>query len=152
MISVRKQTFILILLVASFTKVVGQVGPPRMAMPSDSNSLLVNKIIEVTNHEKYFTDYCTNKVTAFAKENNWAPDKTTEILKSIQFKNYSATIYNSYAFYTTEQLTKLLNSLTELSKNAKNSQTFILTNQMMQSNLDIFVKSVIEGHYVESKQ
>jgi hypothetical protein len=119
-----KQTFILILLIVSFTKVVGQVGPPRMAMPTDSNSLLIDKILEVTNHEKYFTDYCTKKVLDFAKENNWSQDKTTEILSSIQFKNYSSTIYNSYAFYTTAQLTKLLDAYRPFKESQKQSKIY----------------------------
>ena len=119
-----------------------------MAMPNDSSTLLIDKIIEVTNHEKYFKDYCTMKVMTYAKESGWTQDKTTEILSSIKFKYYNSTIYNSYAFYTTTQLTKLLDALTELTKTSKSSQVFVLTNQMMQSNLDLFVKSVIEGKYV----
>ncbi len=144
----KRQILLLLVILSVYIKTNGQVAPPPMAMPTDSSTLLVDKIIEVTNHEKYFTDYCTKKVMTYAKENGWTQDKTTEILSSIKFKYYNSTIYNSYAFYTTTQLTKLLDALTELTKTSKSSQVFILTNQMMQSNLDLFVKSVIEGKYV----
>ena len=88
--------------------VFGQTNPPPMAMPKDSNTILVDKIIEMTNHEQYFIDYCSKKVKTYAKENSWSPEKTNEILGSIKFKYYNSTIYNSYAFYSTDQLRKLL--------------------------------------------
>ena len=144
----RRPAFLLILILSSYIKVSGQVAPPPMAMPTDSSNILIDKIIAVTNHEQYFTDYCTKKVMAYAEENNWTQDKINEILGSIKFKYYNSTIYNSYAFYTPAQLTKLLGALTELMKDSKSCQTFILTNQMMQINLDLFVKSVLEGKYV----
>ena len=128
--------------------VPGQTNPPPMAMPKDSNAILVDKIIEITNHEKYFIDYCSKKVKNYAQENSWTPEKTNEILGSIKFKYYKSTIYNSYAFYSTDQLRKLLDVLTSLNNNSKNSMPMILTNSMMQSNLDLFIKSVIEGKYV----
>lgn len=126
----------------------GQAGPPPMAMPKDSNIILIDKIIEVTQHENYFVNYCTKKVKSFAQENNWTNEKTNEILESIQFKYYNSTVYNSYSFYTTEQLGKLFDALTVLYKDSKSHTTMILTNSMMQSNLDLFVESVLEGKYV----
>ncbi|MBO9634286.1 MAG: hypothetical protein J7578_14320 [Chitinophagaceae bacterium] len=61
------------------------------------------------------------------------------------------TIHNSYAFYTNDQLQRLLEALTILSGN-NSGKPMILTNEMMQSNLDLFVKSVIEGKYIIAKQ
>lgn len=143
-----KLTFLIIAFnIFNFLKASGQDAPPSMAMPTDSNTLLVDKIIEITNHEKYFSDYCTNRVMEYAKNNSWTKDKTNEILSSIKFKYYNSTIYNSYAFYSTDQLAKLLDALKVL-KTSKNDQFFILTNEMMQSNLDLFIKGVIEGKYV----
>ena len=146
--TLTKQTIIIFYFIASFSKVSGQVAPPPAAMPTESNTVLIDKIIQVTNHKQYFADYCSKKILAYAKENNWTQEKTNEILNSAKFKYYNSTIYNSYAFYSTFQLTKLLEILTDLSKTVRPSQMFILTNQMMQSNLDLFVKTVIEGKYV----
>jgi hypothetical protein len=123
-----------------------------MAMPKDSSVTLVDKIIEITNHEKYFVDYCTKKVNEFAGTNNWSPEKRSEILKSIKFKYYNSTIYNSYAFYSPEQLKKLIEILTMLNNETKYSLRMILTNSMMQNNLDLFVESVIEGKYVTKNE
>jgi hypothetical protein len=130
---------------------LAQVAPPPMAMAEKSNIVLVDKIIEVTKHEQYFKTYCNQKVKAHALEHNWSAAKTNEILESIQFKNYNSTIYNSYAWYTTEQLKKLLDVLTLLNSDSKSTSTMVLTNVMMQGNLELFVKMLIEGKYVEKK-
>ena len=128
-----------------------QGPPPAMAMPSDNNRLLIDSIISVTNHEKYFTDYCTKHILAYAKENTWSPEKTNEITNSIKFKYYSSTIYNAYANYSTSQLKTLLDAMTLMSETTDKWQNFILTNDMMQSNLDLHVSSLIQGKYVTTK-
>lgn len=127
---------------------VAQVAPPAMAMPDKTNLALVDKIIDVTKHEQYFRIYCIQKVQAHALEHKWRAEKTNEILESIQFKYYNSTIYNSYAWYTKKQLEKLLEVLVMMNTDTKNGNTFVLTNVMMQHNLDGFVKGVIEGRYV----
>jgi hypothetical protein len=147
-----KQIIIFLFLFVSFLKVSGQIAPPPVAMPTDSNTLLIDKIIQVTNHEQYFAEYCSKRILVYAKENNWPQEKTDEILKSAKFKYYSSTIYNSYAFYSASQLTKLIDILSDFSRTTRPNQMFILTNQMMQSNLDLFVKTVIEGKYVVKGQ
>jgi hypothetical protein len=129
----------------------GQTNPPPMAMPTDSSVILVDKIIEVTKHEKYFVDYCTKKVKSYAKDNNWTSEKTTQILESIKFKYYNSTIYNSYAFYSIDQLKALLDTLTLLNSDSKSNLTMVLTNSMMQSNLELFIDGVVKGKYVTTK-
>ena len=147
----KKVPYFLIAFFLFTTTVFGQTNPPPMAMPADSSIILVDKIIEVTKHEKYFDDYCTKKVKNYSIENNWTLEKTNQILESIKFKYYNSTIYNSYAFYSIDQLKSLLDTLTLLNKDAKSSLTMVLTNSMMQSNLDLFVDGVIKGKYVTTK-
>ena len=141
--------FTLALLLA--TTIFAQQNPPPMALPKDSSIIIVDKIIEATKHEKYFTDYCTKKVKTYASENNWSSEKTIQTLESIRFKYYNSTIYNSYAFYSLDQLNILLEAITVFNENPKNNLTMILTNAMMQSNLDLFVDGVIKGKYVMVK-
>ena len=134
----------------STSTVFSQTNPPPMSMPDKANSVLVDSLIRITNHEQFFIDYCTKKVTEHATLNNWPQSKTEKILKSIKFKYYDDTIYNSYAWYSTEELRKLLDTLLLLNKKSSKGTRLILTNSMMQSNLDLFVKGVIEGKYVMS--
>lgn len=147
MIARRALYFIVSLFFVGITA-FGQTNPPPMAMPKDSSIILVDKIIEVTKHEKYFVDYCTKKVNNYAIENNLTPERTRQILESIKFKYYNSTIYNSYAFYSIDQLKAVVNTLTLLNNSAKSNLTMVLTNSMMQSNLDLFVDGVIKGKYV----
>lgn len=129
----------------------GQTNPPTMAMPKDSSIILIDKIIEVTKHEKYFIEYCTKKVKNYSIENNWTQEKTNQILESLKFKYYNSTIYNSYAFYSIDQLKILVETLTLINNDTKNNLTMVLTNSMMQNNLDLFVDGVIKGKYVMTK-
>ncbi|MET0392972.1 MAG: hypothetical protein ABW019_07510 [Chitinophagaceae bacterium] len=131
--------------------VSGQDGPPPpAAMPADSNIILVDKIIDVTRHKEYFMNYCKEKTESHAQKNNWTAEKTKTILGSINFEYYRSTIYNSYAFYTARQLTGLLDALTLLYRGKPDHLVMILTNSMMQFNLDVFVENIIEGKYVRS--
>ena len=144
-----KRYGLLIILIFHFIVQVNGQGPPAPAMPSDSNTLLVDKIIKVTNHKDYFVDYCTKKITKYAELNNWTQARTKNILASINFESYRFTIHNSYSFYTTSQLKLLLSTLTNLSETSKYGWDFILTNGMMQNNLDLIVDGIIEGKYIK---
>lgn len=148
---IKKVYYLLIMFFLFATTVFGQTNPPPMAMPADSSVILVDKIIEVTRHEKYFIDYCKKKVNKYAAENNWTTDKTKLILESIKFEYYNSTIYNSYSFYSVDQLKSLLDTLTLLNKDSKSSSRMVLTNSMMQNNLDLFVDGVIKGKYLTTK-
>ena len=138
-------------LLFSCLTVIGQTNPPPMGMPKENNKMLIDKIVSATEHEKYFIDYCTKKIKNYATENNWTSEKKEQILESINFKYYNYTIYNSYAFYSSDQLKKILEAIIILNKDPKNKLTMILTNSMMQSNLELFVDSVIKGKYVTTK-
>lgn len=147
----KKTAYLLITFILLTTKAIGQTDPPPMAMPADSSVILVDKIMEITKHEKYFVDYCSKKINNYSAENNWTSEKTKQILESIKFEYYNSTIYNSYAFYSIDQLKALLDALTLLNQDANSSLTMVLTNAMMQSNLDLFVEGVIEGKYVTKR-
>ncbi len=142
-----KKFGLLILVGFNFFVKINAQGPPPPAMPSESNTVLIDKIIEVTNHKKFFTDYCTKKVKEYAGKSNWEEAKIKKILASLDFHDYNFSIYNSYAFYSETQLKNLLTILTDLAK-TKNSSQFILTNDMMQSNLDLYIENLLEGKYL----
>lgn len=145
-----KKLSLLVVLVSLISVIASaQDGPPGAAVPSEKNTALIKKIIEVTKHEQYVIEYCTQKVRDHATQKKWTQSKTNEILQSIKFKYYDHTIYNTYAFYTTEQLKQLLDALTSLVK--EDDLPLVLTNYIMQSNLDLFVKSIIEGKYTKVK-
>jgi hypothetical protein len=123
-----------------------QDGPPPMAMPTENNKVLIDEVIKVTNYDTYFRDYCLKRVNQHATVNNWTTKKKEQVIKSIDFKSFSSTVYNQYAFHSTEELKKLIELFKELNKNKV--QKLIVTSEMVQGNLELFVQSVIEGKYV----
>jgi len=143
--------FLIFSLLFSCLTTIGQTNSISLGMPKENNKILIDKIISATEHEKYFIDYCTKKVKNYAIENNWTSEKTTQILESINFKYYNNTIYNSYAFYSSDQLKKILDAVVILNENPKNKLTMILTNSMMQNNLELFVDGIIKGKYITTK-
>lgn len=132
-------------------KSYSQGPPPRMAMPTDSNRMLVKRIIEVTEYVAYFNAYCIKRVNEYSQSHKWSDNKTQTILNSIDFMAYEATIYNAFAFLTTKQLLSLLTVLTDLKTTQGNDNMFILTNEVMHHNLDLYVEYLIKGHYVRKK-
>lgn len=140
-----KTKFLLISLFLFATSVFGQTDPPPAAVPSDSATILIDRIIQVTKHEKYFTDYCKKEVNDFANKKNWTKEKTDKILASISFKQYKPSIHNAYVQYSVDQLVLLLEALISINKNETSFTTMIVTNPMMQNNLDVYVDGLIQG-------
>lgn len=143
-----KKQILTILLCVSFSIGFGQVSPPAMAMPNETNMSLVDTIIKITNHEEYFANYCTSKVVKVAKKDGWPQEKKDKVLRSIKFKYYVSTIYNSYASYSTDEMNTIIATLKLINQKAKNWTKMVLTNDMMQHNLDLFVDGLIESKYV----
>lgn len=140
---------IILLLLCGAPAAVHAQAPPPMSMPNAANKVLVDSLIKITHHEQYVIGYCTKKIKEHAAANNWPEDKTKKVLESIEFRYYSDTIYNSYAAYTTEELQQLLAVLGPISKKTSDGARMMLTNAMMQSNLDLFVRSLIGGVYLK---
>lgn len=135
-----------LLLVAGSIMGKAQDGPPPMAMPTESNKALIDEVIKVTNYETYFKNYCVEKVNEYSIAHKWTAKKKEEIIKSIDFKYFSSTVYNQYAFNSAEDLKRLIELFKELNKNKV--QKLIVTSDMVQGNLELFAESVIEGKYV----
>lgn len=135
-----------VLLLVCSTVCKAQDGPPPMAMPTENNKVLIDEVIKVTNYESYFRDYCLEKINQYATAHKWTAKKKEEIIKSIDFKYFNSTVYNQYAFHSTEDLKKLIELFRELNKNKV--QKLVVTSDMVQGNLELFAQSVIEGKYV----
>jgi len=125
-----------------------QGPPPPTAMPNGVNTVFIDSIIEVSHYEAYFTKYCTEKIKTYAAENKWSVEKTSRVLASIKFKYFSSMVYNSYAQYSTDDLKKLIDVLERLNRNSNDWTSMTLTNYMMQSNLDSFIKMVLQEKYI----
>jgi hypothetical protein len=140
---------ILLLLTFFVTSFAFAQAPPPPSMPTDDNKVLIDELIKVTEFENYFTEYCKNKIEQSAKDNNWDDKKKQEIIKSIDFSIFTDTIYNNFTRNTKEDLEETIALLQKINKNRNLSSTkFIVTNLMMQNNLEGYVKALLRGDYL----
>ncbi|ALR30731.1 hypothetical protein ATE47_09410 [Chryseobacterium sp. IHB B 17019] len=124
-------------------------APPPPSMPTEDNKILIDELIKVTEFENYFNSYCKNKVEQTAKENNWDDKKKQEIMKSIHFSQFTDTIYNNFARNTKEDLKSIINVFKILNDKENLASTkFIITNSLMQKNLEGYVKALLRGDYI----
>lgn len=124
-------------------------APPPPSMPTEDNKILIDELIKVTEFENYFNSYCKNKVEQTAKENNWDDKKKQEIMKSIYFSQFTDTIYNNFARNTKEDLKSIINVFKILNDKENLASTkFIITNSLMQKNLEGYVKALLRGDYI----
>ncbi|SHN15417.1 hypothetical protein [Flavobacterium xinjiangense] len=108
--------------------------PPRMSMPSAENNLLIDKIIDVTNYETYFKEYCLNYISKTARKENWSKEKIEKIEKSVQLNSFKYRIYNFFSNYSSQRL----NNLIEMYKKDKKSkkQNLIIESKMIAEALE----------------
>lgn len=139
--------FIMIFCVSSL--VIAQAPPPP-SIPTADNKVLIDELIRVTEFENYFNNYCKTKVEQTAKENNWDEKKKQEISDSIDFSRFTNTIYNVFARNTKEDLEDTINLLTKLNqKRNLTSSKLIISNFMMQNNLEGYIKALLKGDYIK---
>lgn len=140
---------ILLLLTFFVTSFALAQAPPPPSMPTEHNKILINELIKVTDFENYFNNYCKNKVEQTAKENNWDYKKKQEIIKSIRFNEFTDNIYNNFARNTKEDLEEIITLIKKLNQKRNLSSTkLIVSNLMIQNNLEGYVKSLLRGDYL----
>lgn len=125
---------------------ISQTSAVKAPMPTQQNTIIVNKIIDVTNYKTYFVDFCLTKINETAFKENWNEQKTVQITETINFKNFRDAVYNMFAFYDEVELETLLK---EYQKNTAYQTTNVMTtNKVLLNNLEIYAKDVVEGKYL----
>jgi len=143
-----KKNYFLFLVLLMFVPAIciSQTSVAKAPMPTQQNTIIVNKIIDVTNYKTYFVDYCLTKINETAYKEKWNEQKTVQITETINFKNFRDAVYNMFAFYDEVELETLLK---EYQKNtAYQTTNAMTTNKVLLNNLDIYAKDVVEGKYL----
>jgi len=143
-----KKNYFLFLVLLMFVPAIciSQTSVAKAPMPTQQNTIIVNKIIDVTNYKTYFVDYCLTKINETAYKEKWNEQKTVQITETINFKNFRDAVYNMFAFYDEVELETLLK---EYQKNTAYQNTNAMTtNKVLLNNLDIYAKDVVEGKYL----
>lgn len=144
-----KNIFFILVFCISSLAIAQELAPPPPAEPTIENKILIDELIKITEYEKYFYDYCKNKVEQTAKENNWDEKKKNKIIESIKFKYFNYSIHNAFALDSKESLNNAIILFKNL--NSVRNETIlkiIPINAMMQRNLDGFVESLLQEKYI----
>jgi len=143
-----KKNYFLFLVLLMFVPAIciSQTSVAKAPMPTQQNTIIVNKIIDVTNYKTYFVDYCLTKIHEMAYKEKWNEQKTVQITETVNFKNFRDAVYNMFAFYNEVELETLLK---EYQKDTAYQTTNAMTvNKVLLNNLDIYAKDVVEGKYL----
>lgn len=134
-----------------FTPVIcqSQTSSKAVPMPSQQNTIIINRIIEATNYKTYFVDYCLNKINETASKEKWNEQKTIEISETINFKNFRDAVYNMFAFYNEIELETLLKTYEK--DNGYQTTNVMTTNKVLLNNLDIYTRDIVKGKYLMVK-
>jgi hypothetical protein len=98
--------------------------PPEVAMPSNENKQLIDKIIEVTHYESYFNKYCIKYISKVAKQENWNKERLEKAKKMVSLSSFKFNIYNWSSNYSNAQLKEYL-ELYKKDKSSKKKNFFI---------------------------
>lgn len=138
--------FILSLFITPFLS-AQEASPPLPVTPTTENRILIDELIKVTGYEKYVNDYCIDKISQAAQDNNWDEKKKQEITKSIHFEQFTDIIYNTFALYSKEELQNLIKAFERINQN-KQSIKLIPISDTIQHNLEGFATDLIKGDYL----
>lgn len=117
----------------------------KVPMPTQQNTIIINKIIDAANYKTYFIDYCLTKINETATKEKWNEQKTMEITESIDFKNFKDAVYNMFAFHDEVELETLLKAYQK--ESIYQTSNIMTTNKALSTNLDIYARDVVSGKY-----
>lgn len=139
-----RKVMIVLFVVAYYSCALCQGPPPPMAMASEENQKLIDKIVEITNIKEYYNTTCFYYIDQAAKLNDWSD---LDILKRKQRMDVNRFIrMNFYSFmarYSTEELEEIFVFVQKINKR-NGSTPFFLINQSIESNLRLEISSIIE--------
>ncbi|MCD0470311.1 hypothetical protein [Flavobacterium sp. JAS] len=143
----KKQT-LLVLLVCMFipVAVISQTAAPKVAMPTQQNKIIIDKIVEATHYKNYVVDFCLTTINEAAATEKWNDQKTIETTESINYKNFRDAVYNMFAFYNEIDLETLLKKYQK--DTAYQTANVMTTNDALAYNLEIFANDVVRGRYI----
>ncbi|MDR7209822.1 hypothetical protein [Flavobacterium piscis] len=121
----------------------------KVPMPTQQNTIIINKIIEAANYKTYFIDYCLTKINETASKEKWNDQKTMEITESIDFKNFRDAVYNMFAFHDEVELETLLKAYQK--DNSYQASNIMTTSKALTTNLEIYTRDVVKGRYLMVK-
>ena len=143
------KTFLFLILLATAPSVGICQTSSKVPMPTQQNTIIINKIIEAANYKTYFIDYCLTKINETASNEKWNDQKTMEITESIDFKNFRDAVYNMFAFHDEVELETLLKAYQK--DTSYQNSNIMIASKALNTNLEIYARDVVQGKYLVVK-
>ncbi|MEO7977832.1 hypothetical protein [Flavobacterium sp.] len=140
------KTFLFLILLVTVPSVGICQTSSKVPMPTQQNTIIINKIIEAANYKTYFIDYCLTKINETASKEKWNDQKTMEITESIDFKNFRDAVYNMFAFHDEVELETLLKTYQK--DTIYQTSNIMTVSKALNTNLEIYTRDVVKGRYI----
>lgn len=128
------------------SKSVSQTNYTDVAMPSQQNKIIIDKIVEAVHYKTYVIDFCLSKINEASAKEGWNEQKSMEITQSVNYKNFKDAIYNSFVVFDEVELETLLNAYEK--DPAYQTINVMTNNKVLINNLKIFASDIVKGKYV----
>lgn len=143
----KKYSFLAVLFCLFISsKSVSQTNYTDVAMPSQQNKIIIDKIIEAVHYKTYVIDFCLSKINEASAKEGWNEQKSMEITQSVNYKNFKDAIYNSFVVFDEVELETLLNAYEK--DPAYQTINVMTNNKVLINNLKIFASDIVKGKYV----
>ena len=145
--NLKKQVFLTSLLCLFVANIcLSQTTPPKVAMPTQQNKIIIDKIVEAAHYKNHVIDFCLTTINEAALAEKWNDQKTVEVSESINYKNFRDAVYNMFAFYNEIELETLLKTYKQ--DIVYQTTNVMTTNDALAYNLEIFANDIVRGKYI----
>jgi len=121
--------------------------PPPAAVPSEENEILIDEIINKSEMEKCFKEYCNLKIMTKGGKLKWTDEKIKQVNSLFKFQDIKHTIYNYFAPLTKEQLKEIIRLFDLIKKDSKVSlPSFFMTTPGIMNNLNNYIDRILENN------
>lgn len=145
--NVKKYSFLTVLFCLFISsKSISQTNYADVAMPSQQNKIIIDKIVEAVHYKTYVVNFCLSKIKEASAKESWNEQKAAEITQSINYKNFRDAIYNSFVVFDEVELETLLNAYEK--DTAYQTINVMTNNKVLINNLNIFASDIVKGKYV----
>lgn len=143
----KKYSFLAVLFCLFISsKSVSQTNYTDVAMPSQQNKIIIDKIVEAVHYKTYVIDFCLSKINESSAKEGWNEQKSMEITQSVNYKNFKDAIYNSFVVFDEVELETLLSAYEK--DPAYQTINVMTNNKVLINNLKIFASDIVKGKYV----
>ena len=145
--NLKKQVFLTSLLCLFVANIcLSQTTPSKVAMPTQQNKIIIDKIVEAAHYKNHVIDFCLTTINEAALAEKWNDQKTVEVSESINYKNFRDAVYNMFAFYNEIELETLLKTYKQ--DIVYQTTNVMTTNDALAYNLEIFANDIVRGKYI----